>query len=396
MNETTKSNGPDGNYGQQTLPGMPTVPPTAPTKPDEPARAKGRGRTVLVAAVVSALVGAVAGGAVAYRVGNFRSARIAFNTGPPRVSAEAPPGSIASIVESIQPSVVGIFTESARRNLLFEMVPARGAGSGIVLDDQGHILTNSHVIAGAEKIEVLIAEELKPARLVGRDAASDLAVLKVEGGGLRPAPIGDSSQLKVGDRVIAVGNALALPGGPTVTEGIISALDRTISGEGAFLENLIQTDAAINPGNSGGPLLDSSGRVIGVNTAVIGGAQNIGFAISISPARAIVNELIKTGEVTRAFLGILPVDVTRQVIAQFDLKVNKGAYIGTVVTGSGADKAGIREGDVVTEADGKTIDDRGDLLSAINAHKPGDRMGLTIDRFGEKIKIVAELGRHPG
>ncbi|MGH9267468.1 MAG: S1C family serine protease, partial [Acidimicrobiales bacterium] len=229
------------------------------------------------------------------------------------------------------------------------------------------------------------------------DPDSDIAVLKVNGEGLKPAPLGDSNALRVGDEVVAVGNALALPGGPTVTVGIVSALERSIrSPTGALLENLIQTDAAINRGNSGGPLLDAAGRVVGVNTAVVGGAENIGFAIAITPAQEVFNQLIAAGKVTRPFLGVTMIDVTPEVAASHNLKVKEGALVLEVVVRSPADSAGLEPGDVIVEVDGKKVTGSKGARDAIRARKPGDRMSLVVARGDKKLRMAAVLAEPPG
>lgn len=362
------------------------------TSRDVPAR---RGPSFLIVLLAAVLAGALAGGAVALRVVDERATFQAPSSSPaPAVTAE--PGSVAAIVEAVRPSVVAVFTESLRPDLFFEMVPSRGAGSGIVLDSAGHILTNSHVVSGAQRIEVLVGDERRTAQLIGRDPTTDLAVIKVEGDELVPAALGESTALRVGDRVIAVGNALALPGGPTVTVGIVSALGRSIEAEGGIvLEHLIQTDAAINPGNSGGPLLDETGRVVGINTAVAGGAQNIGFAIAITPIKEIVDQLIREGKVVRAFLGIAMVDVTPEVAAQQGLEVKEGAYVARVIVGSAAESAGIKPGDVIVEIDGEAVSNVEDVRDRIDNKSPGDRMELVVDRDGERLRLRATLSEQP-
>lgn len=368
--------------------------------PEFPVRKKWepqRRRGGLVAALVTAaLVGAVVGGGVAYQVASNVSGRTSVAAPASRPRTPASPGSVAAIVEAIRPSVVGIFTETSARGLQRESVIQQGAGSGVVLDAGGHLLTNAHVVEGAQQIEVLFSDGRRlAAKVVGRDELTDLAVLKVDASDLTPAPLGDSDELRVGDRVIAVGNALALPGGPTVTEGIVSALERSIEAQGGALENLIQTDAAINPGNSGGPLLDDSGRVVGINTAGAFGAQNIGFAIAITPARSIVDQLIKTGKVVRAFLGVSLDDVTPEVAERLDLQVDKGALVIEVVKGTPADDAGIRAGDVIVESAGEKVNEARDLLRTIRARKPGDRLDIVVARGRDRRTLSAVLIERP-
>lgn len=317
--------------------------------------------------------------------------------GLPTVASEprgpAEKGSIPAIVEAIKPSVVAIFTQGLARDFFFQIVPTQGAGTGLVATSDGHILTNAHVVSDSRSIEVLLSDGKRlPAEIVGQDVATDLAVLKVKAQELKPAPFGDSGQLRVGDTVIAVGHALALPGGPTVTEGIVSALDRSIREEtGAVLENLIQTDAAINPGNSGGALLDSAGNVVGINTAIAGQAQNIGFAIAISPARAVVDELMRSGKVVRPFLGIQMVTLSPAIASQQRVTVEEGALVTGVVDGSPAALSGLQPEDVIVEVEGKKVTDTDGVTSAINSKKPGDSLDLVVVRGRDRVKLSPTL-----
>jgi S1-C subfamily serine protease len=350
---------------------------------------------------LTALIAGAAGGVAGYEAA---SRNVNIHAGPIVVNEKAgkqltPPGSVTAIVEKVRPSVVGVYTESVTTNLFLQPVPTEGAGTGIIYSADGHILTNSHVVHGAQKIEVVLSDghDTKlQAKLVGEDIATDLAVIKIEAAKLTPAALGDSDQLRVGDRVIAVGNALALPGGPTVTDGIVSALDRSIQEpNGANLENLIQTDAAINPGNSGGALLNSNGNVVGINAAIAGNAQNIGFAIAITPARSIVDQLIKTGTVQRAFLGVIMETVTPEVAAQQNLKVSSGALVLRVVLNSPADKAGLQPGDVIVEIAGTAIKDSKQAQSAVASHKPGDVIEIVIAHGDQKEKLKVTLTQRP-
>jgi serine protease Do len=327
----------------------------------------------------------------AARIGDGR----ATSSLPPVSEKEAPKlsGSIASIVEEIKPSVVAIFSEGIATDRFFQPIPTRGAGTGLIATADGHILTNSHVVQGAQEVEVLLTDGRRlPARVVGADPEGDLAVIKVDAKDLPVAPLGDSEKLNVGDTVIAVGHALALPGGPTVTAGIVSALDRSIrESNGALLRNLIQTDAAINPGNSGGALLDAAGNVVGVNTAIAGEAQNIGFAIAITPARIVLDQLIKTGKVVRPLLGVEMAPVTPALATEQNLAVKSGALIVSVVPGSPAAQAGLRVDDVITRINGTRIDDPNDASNAIGMHKPGEAVEITVARGQETVSVKATL-----
>jgi S1-C subfamily serine protease len=299
---------------------------------------------------------------------------------------------VAAIVESIKPSVVAIYTQAQRGNFLFRVLPEQGAGSGVVLDTRGHVLTNSHVVRGATTIEVALSDGRRiPGSLVGEDRSTDLAVVKINvgnlnGGNLKPARLGNSDALRVGDRVIAVGNALALPGGPTVTEGIVSAVDRTIEEEdGVVLDDLIQTDAAINPGNSGGPLLDAAGNVVGVNTAIASEAQSIGFAIAIAPARGLIDQLIATGTVVRAVLGVQLSDLPPAS------PLTEGAVVVGVQPRSPAEAAGMETHDIIVEIAGRAVKDAQSAKRAIGSHRPGESVPFTVLRGQQRLVLTATL-----
>jgi len=314
-----------------------------------------------------------------------------------KLKAPAPAGSVASIVESIRPSVVAIFTQSLGRDTFLDTEAPDGAGTGILVDNKGHVVTNNHVATSGTGIQVVLPDGRDfNATLVGSDPQTDLAVLKIDATGLKVAPLGDSDTLRVGDTVIAVGHALALPGGPTVTEGIVSALDRSIrEPNGVFLDSLIQTDAAINPGNSGGPLLDIAGNVIGINTAVSGSAQNIGFAIAISPARTVIEQLIARGKVIRPFLGVEMLAVSPEIAAQQNLSVKQGALITRVVANSPAAQAGFQAGDVIVSIEGTKIDDPGEVGTVLLTRKAGDTIEVVVARDKGQIRLRPVLGKRP-
>ena len=309
---------------------------------------------------------------------------------------EVEEGSIPSVVEKVSPSVVAIFTQGLSTDFFFETVPTRGAGTGIVASRDGHILTNAHVIDDAQEIRVIFTDGRElPAEVIGSDADTDLAVIKVDADDLTVASFGDSDDLLVGDPVVAVGQALGLRGGPTVTSGIVSALDRSIRTDGAVLDNLIQTDAAINPGNSGGALTDMAGNVVGVNTAIAGDAQNIGFAIAITPARAIVEQLISSGRVIHPFLGIQMVELSPGIASQRNIDLEEGVLLVEVVPGSPADAAGLEANDVITEIEGDEAETPSDVSRVINSKKPGDKVELTVSRGGDSRTVTATLIERP-
>jgi serine protease Do len=265
-----------------------------------------------------------------------------------------------------------------------------------VINPDGVIVTKNHVVEGATRITAGFDDgrELS-GRVLGRDRATDLAVIKVDGDNLPTAALGDSDKLRVGDDVVAIGNALALEGGPTVTLGIVSAKDRTIeAGNGLRLEHLIQTDAAINPGNSGGPLVNADGEVVGINTAVAGEAQNIGFSIAISDVKPIIENLRTGAAQPQAFLGVRMLEVTDDIVRELDLSVDSGALVIEVTPGSGAELGGIEVGDVIVEIAGKKADNPTAVTSAVAGAKPGDELEVVVVRGeGERKKFTVRLGQ---
>jgi S1-C subfamily serine protease len=372
-------------------PDLPPEPYPAPVAPPPPAK-QGYGLGVVAALIVAALLGGILGGGIVWVI--LRNDPSLFSLGSTsrgRSVITAPPGSVAELVQRVRPSVVSVYRQ-IELDIELQVDPPEGAGTGIVIDPNGYILTNAHVVEDARAIEVLLSDDRRvSARVIGSDALSDLAVLKIDAPDLKAAQLGESSRLLLGERVVAVGNALNLEGGPTVTEGIVSALGRSIETDRGVVSNLIQTDAAINPGNSGGPLLNLAGEVVGINTAGAGGAQNIGFAIAITPAKSLIEELIRNGRIVHPFLGVEMADASEVRGSS----VREGAVITLVVSGSGAAEAGLRPGDVIVEGDGKPILDVGDATRAIRAHKPGERMNLVIVRDGQRLPVSAMLRERP-
>jgi S1-C subfamily serine protease len=383
------------------VPGTPQTPPWASGEEaaaaPSPAPAR-RNRPVLVAALTGALVGALVAGLLVTVLRDDDppitgpSATFSSNT-----SKIARPADIQEILAKVQPAVVAIRTRTLSLGDFLRPEPAEGAGTGFVISPDGVIVTNNHVVAGAQSIDVVFGNDTtKPAQILGRDASADLAVIKVDGAGLQAATLGDSDRMRVGDDVVAIGNALALEGGPSVTRGIVSAKDRTIVAEnGIRLENVIQTDTAINRGNSGGPLVNAAGEVVGINTAVAGDAQNIGFSIAITQARPIIEELRSGSTRTRPFLGVQMFDVTQAVAEELKLEVTEGALVAEVTEGSGAEVAGIRAGDVIVEIDGEKIADAGDVSATVRKHKPGEEMKVTVARGSERQTVTVRLGERP-
>ncbi len=270
----------------------------------------------------------------------------------------------------------------------------QGLGSGVIITADGYILTNNHVIESADDVKVSIGEATKryEAKIVGRDAYADLAVLKIEATGLSPAVFGDSEQLQVGDVVLAVGNPFGV--GQSVSRGIVSALSRGV-GIGQ-IEDFIQTDAAINPGNSGGALADSQGRVVGINTAILsrtGGFAGVGFAIPINLARSIAEQIVNTGRVNRGFLGVGPQDLTDELTAQFGAE--QGALLSEVTVDSPAEKAGLKAGDVIVKVDGKEIRDARHLLLTVSQLAPDTKVMVNYLRDGKTETVAVTLGQRP-
>ncbi len=328
---------------------------------------------------------------------------------PPVTPPPAPQGqlTVPELVQRLRPSVVHILTESVTLGALGEVVPGEGVGTGFIIDARGYIATNNHVVVRpgtcdqpASRITITLYDGRKlPAQVVGIDPATDLAVLKVEAEGLVPAPLGSSAALQVGEEVVAIGNALDLPGGPTVTKGVVSAKGRLIQERecGVTIANAIQTDAAINPGNSGGPLVNMRGEVVGITTAAIRGslAEGLGFAIPIDLARSIFQELMAKGRVERAYLGILVVDVTPSLARQLDLPVEKGAGIRDVVPGGPAHRAGLQPGDIIVRIGGQEVANSGELLEALRQFRPGQTVEVEFYRGGRLLSTSVTLAARP-
>ncbi|MCC6629061.1 MAG: trypsin-like peptidase domain-containing protein [Chloroflexi bacterium] len=273
----------------------------------------------------------------------------------------------------------------------------QGIGSGAIIDNAGHIVTNNHVVEGAQGYRVVLPDgRTFDGQLQGRDPRTDLAVVTIKGDNLPTVPLATSLNVQVGDWVVAIGNALGLPGGPTVTAGVVGALGRTITEpNGVGLEDLIQTDAAINPGNSGGPLLNLKGEIVGINTAGAEGAQGLGFAVSIDTVRDIVPQLIANGRVVRPFIGINTMEITPGIAARSNLSRQDGLGIVLVVPGSPAEHAGLRSGDIIITADGHKIANQRDLSAVLATLQPGNQLPLTVQRGNQETSITVTLGESP-
>jgi len=308
------------------------------------------------------------------------------------------------------PSVVNITSKTVAYDFFWGAVPEQGQGSGFIIDKDGHILTNYHVVGESGQLEVTLHnKKTYRATVIGRDRQHDLAVIQIKAPELTPAVLGESKNLQVGQKVFAIGNPFGLAG--TMTRGIISSLRPIRSPEGAYIEEAIQTDAAINPGNSGGPLLNSHGEVIGINSMIATGGSNqsagIGFAIPINTAKAVLNDLITLGSVRRPSLGIVSLPIGPELAQEIGLPADYGVLIIRVVQGGAADRAGLKGGteraylgatpimiggDLIVAIDGDSIGDQQDLANAMNKHRAGDRVTVTIYRGRQKMNVQVLLG----
>jgi putative serine protease PepD len=368
-------------------------PPNPASYPPAPARQRSWLAAVVAAAV---LAGAGAGAGVSALMHDSSTRTVTVPSASSRNSSViAQPSDVQGILAKVGPAVAYVRTQNFSPGTFF---PSGGAGTGIVLTPDGQLLTNAHVVSGATSIKVTIGSDTQShdATVMGVDTTHDLALVKINGvSNLPVAQLGSSSDLKVGDSVIAIGNALNLQGGMTVTEGIVSALNRSIdAGGGATsqsesLSGLIQTDAAINPGNSGGPLVNAAGQVVGINTATSGDAQNIGFAIAIDNAKPVIDNLRKGGGSTSsgasaqqgngAFLGVSVTDG------------QNGALVQDVDPSAPAGRAGIRQGDEIVSLGGQSVQSADDLTSAMQSHKPGDKVTITFLRGQGRQSVDVQL-----
>jgi serine protease Do len=334
-----------------------------------------------------------------------RDVSVLPRAGPTSALPTVQPGAdpVVRVVEVVRPAVVSVTTNVSTD---LEGGTGQGTGTGFVVRADGFVVTNFHVVEGALNIRVVTADGHRfEARVVGGDPEADLAVLKVGARNLPVVPLGNSGRLELGEPVVAIGFALALQGGPSVTSGIVSALGRTIQaadpnapGGGRTYEDLIQTDAAINPGNSGGPLVDLAGRVVGINTAGVRAAEaeNIGFAIAIDRARPVIEAAIRDPEGPVAYLGVSSQTLTAARAIQLDLPVEEGALIVATAPGGPAERAGIEAGDVIVSIDGRDVRSSEEVGAVIVEHEPGDRVEVgVVHPDGDRETFTVPLGVRP-
>jgi Do/DeqQ family serine protease len=337
------------------------------------------------------------------------SSGVALVQAPDLLPDAVPAGSFRGAAQKASAAVVSINTSKAARkhpnsnDPWFRFFfgeqgnePQVGLGSGVIVSPNGYILTNNHVVEGADEIEVILNDSRHGrAKIIGTDPDSDLAVLKIELDKLPVIVLGNSDTLQVGDQVLAIGNPFGV--GQTVTSGIVSALGRNQLGINTF-ENFIQTDAAINPGNSGGALVDINGNLLGVNTAIYsrsGGSMGIGFAIPVSTAKLVLESIVKEGHVTRGWIGVEPNDISPELAETFGIKAPRGVIITGVLNSGPAAQAGIRPGDVITAVAGKAVHNVSELLSSVAALKPGTAASFKVIRQNEALELQVVPGVRP-
>lgn len=305
--------------------------------------------------------------------------------------------SIADVVALVKPSVVAINTEYVTYDIFNRPYEEQGAASGWIIDEDGLIVTNNHVVEGASSVTVTLADgRTFPAETIRTDVLSDLAIIKIDANNLPAAQVGDSAALRVGDWVITIGNSLGL--GISATKGIVSAKDISLPvSEGQTLDDLIQTDAAINPGNSGGPLVNMAGEVIGITSVKVAqvGVEGMGYAISINSAMPIIQQLVQQGYVVRPWLGVGLSNVSQWLTLRYNLTVDEGAFITEVAVGSPADEAGIEAGDVIVEFDGEEITTADELIQAIHSRQIGQKVSIVYWRGNVQNTTYATLAESP-
>jgi S1-C subfamily serine protease len=303
---------------------------------------------------------------------------------------------VLDILEKVSKSVVNISTIRLMYSMFYQVVPVQGVGSGTIINTEGYVLTNNHVIQDAERISVTLWNgEVLKGNIEGTCTTHDTAVVKVEKKNLIAAELGNSDNLRVGQRVYAIGNPFGLAGGPSVTSGVISAVKRTIESDRGLLENLVQTDAAINPGNSGGPLVDLDGKVVAINTAIVPFAQGIGFAIPINSAKECSAEVVTKGVSVRPWLGITGLSLTEEISRYYDLPADQGVLVTKIMDESPAEDAGFVVGDIILKVGNTVVYHIEDLLREIHKRKIGEKTRIFVFRNGREHGLEVTLRRMP-
>jgi S1-C subfamily serine protease len=299
-------------------------------------------------------------------------------------------------LEKVSRSVVNISTIKLVHNIFYQAVPVGGTGSGTIIDKDGLILTNNHVVGGAEKINVTLwNNQVVEGTIAGSCAIHDIAVVKVDAEDLESAQLGDSDKLRVGQRVYAIGNPFGLAGGPSVTSGVVSAINRTIESDRGLIEDLVQTDASINPGNSGGPLVDMNGKVVAINTAIIPYAQGIGFAIPINSAKSCTDDILTQGTSKKPWLGIVGLSLTPEIARYYGLPADHGILVTRVADGSPAEIAKMADGDIILQIGTVELRRIEDLVAEVQKRKVGEPVRISALRNGRKCLFELKLSDAP-
>src|SRR5947208_12575292 len=338
-----------------------------------------------------------------------RPDRVEITEAAPGESLDGEEQNNISVYKKNIPSVVNVTSRAMAFDFFYGLVPQEGQGSGFIIDKEGHILTNYHVIAEARQVEVTLHNRKKyRATIVGTDRSHDLAIIQIKAPDLQPMVLGESRNLQVGQKVYAIGNPFGLSG--TLTSGIVSSIRSVQEPDGMTIDEAIQTDAAINPGNSGGPLLNWHGEVIGINTMIassVGQSAGIGFAIPINTAKAVLNDLVTLGRVRRPALGARTIPITPELAEQMGLASDFGLLVIQVIPGGAADRAGLRGGteraylgnsaimlggDLIVAVDGEKVEDQQDLAQIMNNHRAGDTVRMTVYRGKKKMDVTVTLG----
>lgn len=395
---------------EKTTEGKPEEAPATITEPiSRPAKEGSNKTPLLITLTVVALVFGCAGLALGWLGYEKASTPITFlGSGTDGNSANFAENSIADIADKVSKSVVSIVTSSKTTDMFGQSYDSAAAGTGIIVTSDGYILTNKHVINGASKVTVVLDDgtTYEDVKVVATDPLNDVAYLKIDDvSDLTAATLGDSKTISVGQQVIAIGNALGQYQN-TVTAGIISGTGRSVTASDGTnhaetLSDMIQTDAAINSGNSGGPLVNAAGEVIGINTATSTSAENMGFAIPISSAKGMLNQLIETGKAERTYLGVYSLEITPEVAKAYNLPVEEGVYLyspssySAIIKDSPAAKAGLKDKDIITKVNGTSVGASGSLANIIGEYKPGDTVQLTVLRDGKETAINVTLDGYP-